>query len=163
MLLDYIPDVDCITKHDLYESYPDFFIQVKKEQELLVDHDLILFQHPLYWYSSPPLLKQWIDLVLELGWAYGEGGRALEGKIWKQIITTGGSETAYTPEGFHKAYLHDFLLPFKRTAELCRMVYEPPFVLYGSYQKGEKELHETGQALASHLQQIIEEGSYGKS
>src|SRR5688572_21430172 len=69
-----------ITVHDLYEEYPDFNIDIQKEKELLRDHDIVIWHHPLYWYSAPPLLKQWIDLVLEYGWAYGPGGDALSGK-----------------------------------------------------------------------------------
>jgi hypothetical protein len=62
---------------DLYEEYPDFYINVKREQQLLIEHDIIVFQHPFYWYSSPAILKQWEDLVLEFGFAYGPGGTKL--------------------------------------------------------------------------------------
>lgn len=64
-----------VTIHDLYEAYPDFDVDVRREQELLLAHDLIVLQHPFYWYSTPPLVKQWIDLVFEYGWAYGARGR----------------------------------------------------------------------------------------
>ena len=67
-----------VTFHDLYELYPDFDVQVEQEQELLISHDMIILQHPFYWYSCPPLLKQWIDLVLEHGWAYGKEGEFAE-------------------------------------------------------------------------------------
>ena len=66
--------------HDLYEAYPDFDIDVRREQELLAAHEVIVLQHPFYWYSAPALLKEWQDLVLEHGWAYGSGGTALRGK-----------------------------------------------------------------------------------
>ena len=69
-----------VTFHDLYEAYPDFDVDVRREQELLGSHDLVVLQHPFFWYSIPPLLKQWIDLVLEHGWAYGSEGKALVGK-----------------------------------------------------------------------------------
>ncbi|WP_447896227.1 NAD(P)H-dependent oxidoreductase, partial [Staphylococcus aureus] len=49
-----------ITIHDLYREYPDFIMNVKREQELVENHDNIIFQFPLYWYSSPSLLKKWI-------------------------------------------------------------------------------------------------------
>ena len=58
-----------VTVHDLYEAYPDFDIDA--EQRLLEAHDIVIFQQPFYWYSVPPLIKQWCDLVLEHGWAYG--------------------------------------------------------------------------------------------
>lgn len=42
-----------VTVHDLYARYPDFFIDTPYEQALLREHDVIVFQHPLYTYSCP--------------------------------------------------------------------------------------------------------------
>jgi len=156
-LTGFLPRTNHITEHDLYEKYPDFDINIKKEQELLLAHDVIIFQHPIYWYSCPPLMKQWIDLVLEFGWAYGEGGTKLQGKSWVQILTTGANESAYTKEGFHKAELFEFLLPFKRTAELCHMNYRSPFVMYGAFQKSEKEMAKVGIEFSKFIQQLLKE------
>ena len=77
-----------VTFHDLYERYPDFDIDVDFEKQLLKRHEVIIWHHPFYWYSCPPLMKQWIDLVLEFGWAYGPGGEALTGKTVLQVVTT---------------------------------------------------------------------------
>ena len=60
-----------------FASY-NFFIDVHAEQKLLLDHDIIIWQHPFYWYSAPAIIKEWMDLVLEHGFAYGENGRSLE-------------------------------------------------------------------------------------
>ena len=132
VLADEASRVDGVTVHDLYESYPDFMIDVKREQGLLVDHDVIIFQHPFYWYSAPSLVKEWQDLVLEHRWAYGVGGTALKGKIAFNAITTGGGRDAYQRDGFHKHGIRDFLLPHERTACLCGMTYLAPFVVHGS-------------------------------
>ena len=70
-----------ITFVDLYADYPRFDIDVEIEQRRLLDHDVILFQVPLFWYSTPSIIKEWQDLVLEHGFAYGSGGDALEGEI----------------------------------------------------------------------------------
>ncbi|MDF3819215.1 NAD(P)H-dependent oxidoreductase [Leptospira sp. 96542] len=139
-LLDSLPVDDRVTIHDLYEKYPNHFIDVKFEQNLLLEHDIIFFQHPFYWYSCPALMKQWIDLVLEDGWAYGEGGLHLRGKIWRQGITTGGNQNSYKHDGFHKYSIENFLLPFKQTALLCGMDYQDPFIVHGTFQLTEKEL-----------------------
>src|SRR6187402_1058580 len=80
-LLARIPNHPDLFFNDLYEAYPDFNVDVEREKDLLIKHDVIIWQHPFFWYSCPPLLKQWIDLVLELGWAYGPNGNALKGKI----------------------------------------------------------------------------------
>lgn len=122
-----------ITFHDLYEAYPDFDIDVEYEQELLLQHDVIVMQFPFYWYSSPPILKQWIDLVLEHGWAYGQKGKALSGKRMMAAISTGGRQEAYEKGGFNKYTIREFLLPFEQTARLCKMIFLPPFVVHGTH------------------------------
>nr|WP_260393749.1 NAD(P)H-dependent oxidoreductase [Ornithobacterium rhinotracheale] len=76
-----IPNSDYFTFHDLYECYPNFEVDIAREQELLLAHDIIIWQHPLYWYSCPALLKQWIDMVLVYDWAYGERGILTYSKI----------------------------------------------------------------------------------
>ena len=42
-LVDAVQNLDGVTFRDLYELYPDFNIQVAKEQQLLLDHDVIVF------------------------------------------------------------------------------------------------------------------------
>ena len=69
-----IAGLDGVTLVDLYADYPDFDIDVAREQQRLLAHDVIVLQHPFYWYSSPAIIKEWQDLVLENGWAYGPGG-----------------------------------------------------------------------------------------
>ena len=72
-----VNSINNITFNDLYEEYYDFNIDVEREKKLLVEHDIIIFHHPFFWYSTPAILKQWQDLVLEHGWAYGSKGTAL--------------------------------------------------------------------------------------
>ena len=73
----------------LYAAYPDFMIDVKREQQLLLDHDIIVLQHPFYWYSSPAIIKEWLDLVLENGWAYGTGGSNLHRQVFDECHLDG--------------------------------------------------------------------------
>lgn len=134
-----IQGLDSITIHDLYERYPNFQIDVKFEQELLLAHDIIVFQHPFYWYSSPAILKEWQDLVLEHGFAYGHTGTALRGKKFLSAITTGGSEQAYCRQGYNHFTVRELLTPFEQTARLCGMEYLPPFVIQGTHQLREPQ------------------------
>jgi glutathione-regulated potassium-efflux system ancillary protein KefG len=122
--------VDGVTVHDLYERYPDFQIDIPREQKLLLEHDVVIFQHPFYWYSAPALVKEWLDLVLEHGWAYGSKGEALSGKWFLNAITTGGPEQAYQKDGFNRHTVRQFLAPFDQTAYLCKMKYLAPFVVH---------------------------------
>ena len=136
-LLEAIRDLDDVTLHDLYETYPDFQIDVAEEQRRLVAHDVIVLQHPFYWYSVPALLKEYLDLVLEHGFAYGSTGRALEGKLLLNATTTGGPEAAYQVGGRNRFTIRQLLAPFDQTAYLCRMVYLAPFVVYGTHRMDE--------------------------
>ncbi|MBC9911162.1 NAD(P)H-dependent oxidoreductase [Chitinophaga varians] len=133
-LLTTIKGIKGITINDLYEWYPDLDIDVAREQQLLEKHDIILLQHPFYWYSAPAIIKQWLDLVLEHGWAYGHTGKALQGKYFGNVISAGSAEKGYQPGGIHQYPVHQFLLPFSQTAALCNMHYSAPYVIYGVHR-----------------------------
>lgn len=132
-LINAVKNLDGITFNDLYENYPDFFIDVKREQQLLTQHDIIVWHHPFYWYNAPALLIEWMDLVLEHGFAYGIHGRALEGKNVLSVISTGGSKEVYSSEGRNHYTMNQFLVPFRQSVNLCRMNYLPPFIVHGSH------------------------------
>ena len=132
-LIDGLAALEGVTFHDLYEVYPDHYIDVKAEQALLAAHDIIIMHFPFYWYSTPAILKEWQDLVLTHGWAYGHDGQALKDKTMFIMVTTGAPEQAYTPQGFHRATLSQLMLPLERTAQLCNMNYLPPFVVAGTH------------------------------
>ena len=124
--------IDGVTIVDLYAEYPGFDIDVDREQARLLKHDVIIFMHPLYWYSTPSILKEWQDLVLEHGFAYGTNGTALQGKIFFSAITAGGAETAYRADGYNNFTIRELLHPLEQTASLCSMKYLPPFTLFGA-------------------------------
>jgi glutathione-regulated potassium-efflux system ancillary protein KefG len=134
VLADAVRELPGVTFHDLYEAYPDFAIDVRREQELLVAHDVVIFHHPFFWYSTPAILKEWQDLVLEHGWAYGSKGAALRGKTMLNVITTGGREEAYRPEGHNRFTMRQLLAPLEQTARLCGMEYLSPFVAHGTHR-----------------------------
>jgi len=132
-LIDGVIDLNGVTVHDLYERYPAHDIDVRHEQALLLEHDIIVFHHPFFWYSTPPLLKEWQDLVLEHGWAYGSAGTALRGKLFMNAISTGGRQEAYSTEGYNRFTIRQLLAPLEQTARLCGMLYLPPFVVHGTH------------------------------
>ncbi|MCL6433158.1 MAG: NAD(P)H-dependent oxidoreductase [Leptolyngbyaceae cyanobacterium HOT.MB2.61] len=138
-LIQAVRGLDSVTVHDLYEEYPDLHINVKLEQNLLLAHDIIVFHHPFYWYSSPAILKEWQDLVLQHGFAYGHEGVALRGKKFLSAITTGGSDKAYCRQGYNFFTIRELLVPFEQTARLCGMEYLPPFVVHGTHQLREQD------------------------
>jgi len=128
-----IDRIEGVTLNDLYEQYPDFNIDVDREKELLLGHDVVIWHHPLYMYSAPAMIKQWIDAVLEYGWAHGGQGDALKDKMAFNVLTAGGTRDSYRANQRNRFPLREFLRPFEQTAALCKMVYLPPFVVHGTH------------------------------
>ena len=124
--------VEDITIVDLYAEYPRFEIDIDLEQQRLLDHEVILFQFPMFWYSTPSLIKEWLDLVLEYGFAYGTGGDRLKGKRLMLAVTAAGPHEAYAPSGYQHHPVRTFLTPLEQTARLCQMAFTPPYFLFSS-------------------------------
>ena len=154
-LLRDLPDHPDITLHDLYEAYPRLDIDVEYEQSLLLEHDVIAFQHPFYWYSTPPILKQWQDLVLEHGWAYGSEGKQLVGKDFLSIISAGGGEPAYCSVGYNRFTVRQLLAPVEQTAQLCGMRFLPPFVIFGTHQIKAAGIDEAAKSYRTLLEALV--------
>ena len=154
-LFNAIEGIDGITCHDLYDRYPDSFIDIKHEQQLLLQHDIIVFQFPLYWYSCPALLKEWQDLVLEHGFAYGAHGDKLIDKRFMLAISTGGSANSYSGTGYNDHAIEDFLLPFQKMSQICNMHYLPPFVVHDIHKRYEPQrLKRKATQYCAHLQAL---------
>jgi glutathione-regulated potassium-efflux system ancillary protein KefG len=148
-----------VTMHDIYAAYPDFVIDVEREKALLMSHQLIVFQHPMYWYSSPALLKQWQDDVLEYGWAYGPGGTALRGKTLLSALSAGGTDEAYHSTGHNRYEIAQLLTPFDQTAHLCGMHYAKPFVVHDARRLDATQIGQCAQSYAGLLSEFVKKGS----
>lgn len=129
-----IEGLENVTINDLYATYPDFLIDIEREQRLCEAHDIIIFQHPFYWYSTPSIMKEWLDLVLKHGWAYGSQGNALKGKYFLQAITAGGDDGTYQKGGRNLFPIEDLVSPYRATANLCKMNWLPPFMVMGIHR-----------------------------
>ena len=144
-----------ITFHDLYEAYADFLIDVEAEQKKLVDHRLIILQFPLYWYSTPALLKEWLDMVLLHGFAFGRHGTKLRGKTLLIAVTAGGDADAYHPQGVNRFSMTEFLRPLEATAHLCGLIWAEPFILHDSIQMDDEGRRAAADAYAARLAEVI--------
>ena len=142
--------------HDLYDAYPDFFIDVAEEQARLARADIVVFLHPIQWYSMPALLKEWVDTVLLPGWAYGDNGHALDGKTYWLVATTGSPADTYRSDGAQGRPFDDYLHAFRQTARLCRMHWAPPLVLHGAHQIDAAGLEAHTQAFVARLRQLLQ-------
>ena len=138
-----------VALQDLYSSYPDYSIDMAGEQAALARAKLVVLLHPIHWYSMPALQKLWLDEVLTYGWAYGDGGSALQGKDLWLVASTGGPESSYHPQGYNRYFFDAFLPPYEQTAALCGMRFLPPMMLYGA-QSASRD------AVAQHVKKFTE-------
>lgn len=113
-----LPDAE-VSRLDLL--YPDFKIDVKAEQEKLINADIIIWQFPFHWYNLPALMKKYVDDVYVFGFAHGVGGDKLKGKKLILSFTTGASEDLYDYGQAMNYPVIDFLPPLIQTAKLCQM------------------------------------------
>ena len=125
---------------DLYALYPDYLIDTAAEQARLQSAKLVVWQHPIHWYSMPPLMKLYVDEVLSFGWAYGPDGDALRGKDLWLVATTGGPEDSYRPDSYNRYFFDAFMPPYEQTAALCGMRFLPPLVLHGAHDADEAQI-----------------------
>ena len=128
------------TVHELYKAYPDEILDIEKEQELIESYDKIIFQFPFYWFSSPPLLKKWLDEVLLYGWAYGsKSGFKVGGKKITLAISTGIDDEGFSASGKYKYTMKELLRPFELSFEYIKADYREPFIYYGLEQNPSQE------------------------
>jgi glutathione-regulated potassium-efflux system ancillary protein KefF len=125
---------------DLYALYPDYLIDVPAEQAALAGARLVVWQHPIHWYGMPPLMKLWLDEVFSFGWAYGPGGRGLQGKDLWLVSSTGGAAESYRPDGHNRYFFDAFVPPYEQTAALAGMRFLPPLLLHGAHRVDDTEL-----------------------
>lgn len=139
------------TSRKLYEEYPDFNINVNREQEDLINHQRIVIQFPIQWYSVPPLLKKYMDDVLSYGFAYGSPNTKLDNKELQLIISAGTPEEAYSQSGYHHFTMNEFLRPLQQTFSLCKLLYLTPMVMYGATKASPQKIAEYGAKFTSQL------------
>ncbi|MGT2907369.1 NAD(P)H-dependent oxidoreductase [Streptococcus dentiloxodontae] len=141
-----------IVIHDLYQTYPDWAIDVSVEQRLLEQHDRIIFQFPIYWYSYPPLLKKWFDDVFTHGWAYGSKGKKLVGKKLGLAMSIGDKKENYTESGGVGFTVDEITVPFKAAANHVGANLLPYFAVFGiSFEATDKDIAASAEDYIAHL------------
>ena len=154
-LLEAVRDLPDLEVRSLYDLYPDFDIDVAAEKAALARADLVVWMHPIYWYSVPGMLKHWFDVVLIRGWAYGDGGDALQCKHCLWVATTGGRESSFAETGVHQLPFEEFVAPIRQTARFCGMEWEAPLVLHGAHVIPEEEITTAASVLRDRLSKWI--------
>ncbi len=143
-----------ILVHDIYETYPDMFIDGGRERRRLEETGALVLQFPFFWYGAPGLLKEWIDRTFIGGWAYGHDGKSLRGKPFLVSISTGSDINAYRPGGIHNQPIEEYLFPFEQIAHFCGMVWQPPLVFYRARYADDSMLGEHAEELRTRLKAL---------
>ncbi len=125
-ILEVLQSAEGVEVRNLEVLYPDGKIDVAAEQAALLAADVVVFQHPTFWFNIPPMLKRWMDDVLTYGFAYGTGGDKLHGKKFIQSLTTGSGDQTYT-----SALQEVLYAPMRTSAQFCGMEYLEPHPLFG--------------------------------
>lgn len=156
-LLSAVSDLPQLVVRSLYDLYPDFAVDAEAERRALSDARLVIWQGPLYWYGVPALMKLWWEDVLVRGWAYGEGGNALEGKDCLWVTTTGALSDAYRAEGRHGHPFEAFVPAVEQTARFCGMRWQSPIIVHGAHRLPSNELEATARAYRRRLDEWLKD------
>ena len=65
---------------DLAREYPSGEIDGERERAIIKAHDALVLQFPLHNFSSPAILKSWIDTTMTYGFAYGRTSEGIRGR-----------------------------------------------------------------------------------
>ncbi len=148
-------DLAGVEQRSLYDLYPDFSIDVPSEQAALLRASTVVWQHPIYWYTAPALLKLWFEKVLLVGWAYGPEGTALHGKKCLWVPTTGADERGYSVQGEHTFPFEAFMPVVQQTARFCGMTWLEPLVLHGAHRISQEELRAFAARYRARLESLV--------
>ena len=149
-----VDDLPGVVLRSLYDLYPDFAIDADAERDALAASDVVVWQHPVLWYTAPALLKLWFEQVLTAGWAYGPGGNALRGKSCLWVVTTGGDDGDYSPDGVHGHLFDAFAAAVRQTARFCGMEWLEPLIVHAANRLDEEALHAWGERYRARLVEV---------
>lgn len=131
-MADAVNNMEGVTFIDLYRLYPDFNIDQNIETQRLFDHDIIIFQFPMHWYSTPAILKEYQDKIILAQHAYAPQGKAFIGKYFFCAVSAGGEVETFSPSGRNNYSVIEFLRPQEQTMRAVGMTCLAPFVIYGA-------------------------------
>jgi putative NADPH-quinone reductase len=128
-VLDAVASLPGVQVQDLYQRYPDLYIDVRRERELLEAAPLVVFIFQLGWYAMPALLKEWFDTVFKPEWALERG---LRGKQALAAVACADLPDDYREGGKHGRPFAAYLAPLEQTVDACGMHWLTPHVFYGA-------------------------------
>ena len=143
-LLAGLHDLPGLEVTELYALYPDGRIDFAVERARVLRADRLVLQFPLYWYSTPPLLKHWQDAVLTpLFYREPEVAASTAGMPILAATTTGGPSASYEPGS--GMTIDELFAPLRATARKCGWLWRAPFALHDVRNLDDASLRRAGQ------------------
>ena len=137
---------------------PDIEAEIRKMEWC----DFMLWQHPLWWFGLPAILKGWVDRCFAMGRTYG-GGRLYENGVFKGkramlSITTGGPAEAYAKGGFN-GDINAVLRPIHRgILNFTGFDVLAPHIIYAPVRLRDEQRKAILEGYSRRLRQIDKEG-----
>ncbi|ARO02282.1 NAD(P)H-dependent oxidoreductase [Lactiplantibacillus paraplantarum] len=124
-------------------------LNVQREQTFIKSFDRIVFQFPMYWYSCPANLKQYVDDVFTRKFTIA--CKFLSKKELGLVVTTGDSARNFQAGSLEKFTFSELLRPFEAIANKTGMRYLRPLVV-DQFQY--KSVEEKQRLLVEYLQYL---------
>jgi glutathione-regulated potassium-efflux system ancillary protein KefF len=120
-----LPDLDF---RSLYVLYPDFDIDVVAEQKALANAQLIVWMHPLYWYSVRACSSTGSTKCLN-STTYGDGAAALQAN--RACGSPRRAATGLRATGLHATRSRASVPPIEQTAHFAACT-GAPYIVHGA-------------------------------
>lgn len=142
-----------------------FSPDIKAEMDKVKKADLIIIHFPLWWGSTPAILKGWIDRVFAMGFAWDANNRyskgLLRGKKVLLTVSVGDPESFYSKEGMHKATVLQHLYGLTHsTLAFCGLDVIKPFVVENVTAASQEDLENKITSYRKFLLDIDSNDSY---
>jgi len=132
---------------------------IESEIKKITAANHIILQFPLWWFSTPAILKGWFDRVLVKGFAYDTGkifdAGLLKGKTASLTVTTQSPESAYQINGVHHAGIDTFLHHIQHTLCFSGIEMLPPYVIYGAAEMNAEREEKIKEEYKRYLENIV--------
>ena len=158
------------TVRNLAREYPSDEIDGERERAIIKAHDALVLQFPLHNFSSPAILKSWIDATMTYGFAYGRTSEGIRGRAVALAVSAGIKRADYAPSGRYHFTMEQILAPF----ELAFRYYFHAnwrgfFAFYGAeetpgvdYQSSAEQIEKGAAEYAEFLRNLGAKGGAGK-
>lgn len=151
-LVEGVRDLPGLGVADLHALYPDGEIDFAAERARLLGADRLVLQFPMYWYSTPPLLKRWEDEVLTpLFYMEPDAAASTAGLPVLAATTIGGTAENYTAEGVIGFTVDQLFTPLRAIAGRCGWLWQRPHVVHDVRSLDDEALRGAGALYRSAL------------